>query len=115
MRTNTYNRCSNPTQMDMIARLFSLGLSTLLCSLAFLSLGLIRSLVEIEAIGEDSWANDESVCAVIALIKRAVLLAAKKRKELDNEKARGLFFLRRRPRLVEKNTFCGSEGFCKLR
>lgn len=67
--------------MDMIAGLFSLCLSTLLRSSAFLSLGLIRLLVEMEAIGEDSWANDESVCAVIALIKRAVLLAAKNRKE----------------------------------
>lgn len=65
----------------MIAGLFSLCLSSLLCSSAFLSLGLIRLLVEIEAIGEDSWANDESVCAVIALIKRAVLLAARERKE----------------------------------
>lgn len=37
--------------------------------------------MEIKVIGEDSWANDESVCAVIALIKRVVLLAAKKRKE----------------------------------
>lgn len=37
--------------------------------------------MEMEAIGEDSWANDESVCAVIALIKRAVLLAARERKE----------------------------------
>lgn len=67
--------------MDMIASLFSPCLSTLLCSSAFLSLGLIRLLVEMEAIGEDSQANDESVCAVIALIKRVVLLAAKKRKE----------------------------------
>lgn len=65
----------------MIAGLFSLCLSTLLRSSAFLSLGLIRLLVEMEAIGEDSWASDESVCAVIALIKRVVLLAAKKRKE----------------------------------
>lgn len=65
----------------MIAGLFSLCLSSLLCSSAFLSLGLIRLLVEMEAIGEDSWANDESVCAVIALIKRAVLLAARERKE----------------------------------
>lgn len=71
--TNTYNCCSKPTQMDMIAGLFSRCLSTLLCSLAFLSLGLIRLHVEMEAIGEDSWADDESVCAVIALIKRVVL------------------------------------------
>lgn len=80
--TNTYNCVCKPTQMDMIAALFfSLCLSALLCLLAFLSLGLIRLLVEIKVIGEDSWANDESVCAVIALIKRLVLLAAKKRKE----------------------------------
>lgn len=70
-----------PSQMDTIAGLFCLCLSTLLRLLAFLSLGLIRLLVEIKVIGEDSWANDESVCAVIALIKRVVLLAAKKRKE----------------------------------
>lgn len=72
--------------------------------------------MEMEAIGEDSWANDESVCAVIALIKRAVLLAAKekKRKELDNERA-WASSLRRRPRLREKNTFCGARVFCKLR
>lgn len=38
-------------------------------------------LVEMQGIGEDSRTNDESVCAVIALIKRVVLLAAKKRKE----------------------------------
>lgn len=37
-----------------------------------LSLGLIRLLVEMKAMGEDSGASDESVCAVIALIKRAV-------------------------------------------
>lgn len=71
--TNTYNCCSKPTQMDMIAGLFSRCLSALLCSLAFLSLGLIRLHVEMEAVGEDSWADDESVCAVIALIKRVVL------------------------------------------
>lgn len=65
----------------MIAGLFSLCPSTLPCSSAFLFLGLIRLPVEMEAIGEDSWAHDESVCAVIALIKRVVLLAAKKRKE----------------------------------
>lgn len=34
--------------------------------------------METEAIGEDSRASVESVCAVIALIKRLVLLAAKK-------------------------------------
>lgn len=91
--TNTYNCRCKPTQMDMIAGLFSLCLSSLLCSLAFLSLGLIRLLVEMEAIGEDSWANDESVCAVIALIKRAVLLAARERKERAWQwKALGLFF-----------------------
>lgn len=33
--------------------------------------------MEMEAIGKDGRANDESVCAVIGLIKRAVLLAAK--------------------------------------
>lgn len=77
--TNTYNCCSKPTQMDMIAGLFSRCLSALLCSLAFLSLGLIRLHVEMEAVGEDSWADDESVCAVIALIKRVVLKKKKKR------------------------------------
>lgn len=65
----------------MIAGLFTLCLSPLLCSSAFLYLGLIRLLVEIQCIGEDSRTNDESVCAVIVLIKRVVLLAAKKRKE----------------------------------
>lgn len=49
---------------------FSLSLS-LLVSVS-LSLGLIRLLVEMKAMGEDSGASDESVCAVIALIKRAV-------------------------------------------
>lgn len=72
--------------------------------------------MEMEAIGEDSWASDESVCAVIALIKRAVLLAAKKRKErsLTMKGARGSSFYRW-PRLREKNTFCGARVFCKLR
>lgn len=49
---------------------FSLSLS-LLVSVS-LSLGLIRLLVEMKAMGEDSGASDESVCVVIALIKRAV-------------------------------------------
>lgn len=77
--------------MDMIAGLFSLCLFTPLRSLAFLSLGLITLHLEIEAIEEDSWANHESVWAVTALIKRALLLVAKK-KGLDNERAWGLFF-----------------------
>lgn len=71
--------------------------------------------MEMEAIGEDSWANDESVCAVIALIKRAVLLAAKKRKEKSLTmkgpgaplRADGLISVKRTP-FVER-------GFCKLR
>lgn len=79
--TRTHTNTYKATQTDMIAGPFSCCLSTLLCLLAFLSLGLIRLLVEIKVIGEDSWANDESVCGVIALIKRVVLLAAKKRKE----------------------------------
>ena len=44
--------------------------------------------LEIEAIGEDSRAYHESVWAVIALIKRALLLAGEK-KGLDNERAWG--------------------------
>ncbi|MEQ2299410.1 hypothetical protein AMECASPLE_014869 [Ameca splendens] len=71
--TNTYNYSFKPTQTDMIEGPFSSCLSTLPWLLAFLSLGLIRLLVEIKVIGEDSWANDESVCAVIGLIKRMVL------------------------------------------
>lgn len=65
----------------------------LLCSSDFLSLGLIRLLVEMQGIGEDSWTNQESVCAVIALIKRVVLLLAKNRKERAWQwKGLGLFF-----------------------
>lgn len=112
---NTHNCCSKPTQMDMMAGLFSLCLSTLLCSSAFLSLGLIRLLVEMEAIGEDSWANDESVCAVIALIKRVVFVGGKerKRKSLTMKgpgallSTNGLISVKRTP-FVER-------GFCKLR
>lgn len=91
---------------------FSLS-AALLCSLAFLFLGLIRLYEEMEVIGEDSWASDESVCAVIALIKRVRLLAARKKKELDNEKAwgsictDGLVFV--------KKTAFAERGFCKLR
>lgn len=66
------NNKKKPTQMDMIAGLFSLPLA-LICSLASLCLGLIRLHVEMEAIEEDSLASDESVRALIALIKRAVL------------------------------------------
>lgn len=80
--TNTYNVCCKPTQMDMIAGLFSLYLFTLRCSSAFLSLGLIRLLVEMEAIGEDSWANDETLC-YNCTDKEVVLLAAKKRKKME--------------------------------
>lgn len=68
----------------MIAGRFYPRLSSFLRLLAFLSLGLIRLLVEMKVIGEDSWASDESVCAVIALIKRVVLLAVKKEKGKKN-------------------------------
>lgn len=85
--TNTHTNTSDwailLTQTDTIAGLFSDCLSTLLRLLAFLSLGLIRLLVEMKVIGEDSWASDESVCAVIALIKRLVLLAAKTKKRKE--------------------------------
>lgn len=66
-------------------------------------------------IGEDSWPNDESVCAVIALIKRVMLSVAKKKEELDNEKAWGsictdglVSVKKEKPGFVER-------GFCKLR
>lgn len=72
-KIHPYTDTHKHIQMDMIAGLFSRCLSTLLCSLAFLCLGLIRLHVGMEAIGEDSWADDEFVCAVIALIKRVVL------------------------------------------
>lgn len=81
--------------MDMIAGLFSLPLA-LICSLAFLCLGLIRLHVEMEAIEEDSLASDESVCAIIALIKRVVLY---------NERNQGSS-LQRWPHLCEMNIFC---------
>lgn len=79
--TNTSDWGFLLTQTDMIAGPFSPCLSSLLCLLAFLSLGLIRLLVEMKVIGEDSWASDESVCAVIALIKRPLLLAVKKKEK----------------------------------
>ena len=69
--------------------------------------------MEIKVIGEDSWANDESVCAVIALIKRVVMLAAKKRKESLTMKGleaplcvNGFVSMKRTP-FVE-------QSFCKL-
>lgn len=106
---NTYNCCSKPTQMDMMAGLFSPCLSTLPCSSAFLSLGLIRLLVEMEAIGEDSWANDESVCAVIALIKRVVFVGGKEKKRKSlTMKGPGAPLFHQWPHLCEKNTFCGA-------
>jgi len=92
--------------------LFSLCRSPLRRSSAFLSLGLIRLLVEMEAIGEDGRADDESVCAVIALIKRAVLFGGKekKRKSLTMKRpgallcAHGLISVKRTP-------FVWSEAF----
>lgn len=59
-KTKTKTQRGTNVCLDTMAGLFSL------------SLGLIRLLVEMKAMGEDSGASDESVCAVIALIKRAV-------------------------------------------
>lgn len=67
-KTKTKNQRGTNVCLDTMAGLFSLSL---LVSVS-LSLGLIRLLVEMKAMGEDSGASDESVCAVIALIKRAV-------------------------------------------
>ncbi len=72
-------------QKDMIGP-FSLFLYS---GFSFLSLGLIRLPVEKEAIREDSWGFDGSVCVVIALIKSGVFLEGEKEKERTTATSRG--------------------------
>ncbi len=72
-------------QKDMIGP-FSLFLYS---GFSFLSLGLIRLPVEREAIREDSWGCDGSVCVVIALIYIGVFLEREKEKERTTAASRG--------------------------
>lgn len=68
---------------------FSFCLFTFFCLLDFLSLRLIRLLVQIKVIWGDSLPSDEPVCVVIALMKWVVLEA--KKGVLDNKRDGGLF------------------------